>query len=137
MHMVRFLFFAEAAVNAVAGPLMIISPELVLGEMLGTPMEASTAEACRWFGCMTVAFGCVLLGNALRSENAAVLSHALIALLVGDLTYTPTVARWVWSQQNYTPAAAFAVLFSLVLLIVRIAALRDIRLAMPPPRSRP
>lgn len=130
VHIVRALFLLEVVVNAFSGPMMMLAPELGLGDILGTPMEDATVEASRWAGSMIFAFGSVLLGRALYTE-AATLRLVLEAFLVGDVCYTAIVARWCWRHQLLTnPAAAFTVWFSVVLGIARVAAISDIRLAM-------
>lgn len=131
------MFWLEAAVNFVCGPLMIVAPEVCLGDVLGTPMNDATAEACRWFGAMTLAFGSILLARALSCEDSNTLRLVLEALLVGDIIYTSAAARWCWRKSLLSTAAgAFIVLFSLALGIARCMALRDIRCAMASPSQR-
>jgi hypothetical protein len=131
MHVVRALFLLEVVVNAFSGPMMMLAPELGLGDIFGTPMSDATIEACRWFGSMVFAFGSVLLGRALYAD-AASLRLVLQAFLVGDVCYTSIVARWCWNHQLLTNrAGAFTVWFSVVLGVARLAAVSDIRLAMP------
>jgi hypothetical protein len=130
VHIVRALFLLEVVVNAFSGPMMMLAPELGLGDIFGTPMADATIEACRWNGSMISAFGSVLLGRALYAE-AATLRLVLEAFLVGDVCYTTIVARWCWRQQLFmNPTAAFTVWFSLILGVARVAAVSDIRLAM-------
>ena len=125
------MFWLEAAVNFVCGPLMIVVPEACLGDVLGQPMNDATAEACRWFGAMTLAFGSVLLARALSCEDSNTLRLVLEAFLLGDIVYTSAAARWCWRQSKLSTAAgAFIVLFSLALGAARCMALRDIRCAM-------
>ena len=134
MHPCRALFCLEAAVNAVSAPILVLAPELGMGDVFGRPMAEATAEAVRWFGTLTFVFGGLLLGRVLRSGDATTMAMVLQAFFLGDLIFTAAAARWVLLLQRVPLSAAgvFTVAFSLVLLVARIFALLDVRRAMAP-----
>lgn len=120
---IRTLFMLEAAVNAVSGPLMIIAPRLVLMAEEEHIVSDEAAELGRWFGCMVFAFGAVLLGRALRAGRSC--SNCSLEMYA---TRHAPIFGWGGFLDG---AAVFNIGFSVVLLVARVAAIRDIRVALP------
>ena len=137
MVIVRNLFLLEAFVNFFSGPLMVAAPGMVMRDLLvGSesglpPLSKEALEVSRWFGCMIFAFGSVHLYRSLHADPRT-LRLTLESFLVGDVLYTGASTYWAVRMSIWTPAMIFNVVFSVILGMARVAALRDLTLAVSP-----
>eukprot|EP00750_Incisomonas_marina_P033148 INCI9587.2.p1 GENE.INCI9587.2~~INCI9587.2.p1 ORF type:complete len:331 (+),score=46.11 INCI9587.2:81-1073(+) len=64
------LFYCEAAVNLLSGPVMVLFPEMLLSGVIGPrDFDSGHMALLQFFGSMVLTFGGVLLLGMLRSRN--------------------------------------------------------------------